>query len=211
MNGVDIDRGWLVGPRPARNNNDFIELPAQLFHDQPVVQAGRIEGAAEDRNVSRHGRNRANERAWFITQNPESTEKGFRLANFSAKSATMFARFIGSLALATALCPVDAQEAHDAQVPRQVDDETVLLPTQWFLRPVGRQIVVGDFPVNIALAPGGRFAAVLHSGNGRHEIVVLDTDRGALVSRVALEESFYGLAFSADGKRLHCSGAGDEV
>ena len=122
----------------------------------------------------------------------------------------MFARF-SSLALATALCAVDAQEAHDAQVPRQVDDETVLLPTQWFLRPVGRQIVVGDFPVNIALAPGGRFAAVLHSGNGRHEIVVLDTDRGALVSRVALEESFYGLAFSADGKRLHCSGAGDEV
>lgn len=151
------------------------------------------------------------ERGWFITENAESTEKGFRVANFSAKPAGMFPRLIVPLALAIATSVAAAEDVPNTQVPRQVDNETVLLPTQWFLRPVGRQIVVGDFPVNIALAPGGRFAAVLHSGNGRHEIVVIDAVKGALVSRVALEESFYGLAFSADGKRLHCSGAGDEV
>src|SRR4051794_40887865 len=81
------------------------------------------------------------------------------------------------------------------EVPRQIDDETVLLPSQWFLRPVGRQVVVGDFPVNIAVAPGGHFAAVLHSGQGAHEIAVLDTAKGSLISRVRIEESFYGLAF----------------
>jgi len=53
-------------------------------------------------------------------------------------------------------------------------DGSVLLPNQWSLRPVGRQINVGDFPVNIALHPGGAFAAVLHSGWGQHEVRILD-------------------------------------
>src|SRR5215210_6022773 len=102
----------------------------------------------------------------------------------------MFPRFILPVVLATMVGAVTGVEVQDPQVPRQVDDETVLLPNQWFLRPVGRQIVVGDFPVNIALAPGGGFAAVLHSGKGRHEIAVLDTAKGALVSRVAIDETF---------------------
>jgi len=97
------------------------------------------------------------------------------------------------------------------EVPRQIDNETVLLPTQWFLRPVGAQTVVGDFPVNLSLSPDGRFAAVLHSGQGQHEVVVLNAANGRIISRVALEECFYGVAFSSDGKRLHCSGAGEEV
>ena len=33
---------------------------------------------------------------------------------------------------------------------------SVLLPNQWSLQPAGRQLVVGDFPVNLALHPGGR-------------------------------------------------------
>ncbi len=33
----------------------------------------------------------------------------------------------------------------------------------------------------------------------------------AVVSRISIDESFYGLAFSPDGSRVFCSGAGDEV
>jgi DNA-binding beta-propeller fold protein YncE len=90
-------------------------------------------------------------------------------------------------------------------------DGAIRLPNQWFLRPVGKQIVLGDFPVNIAVHPSGKFAAVLHCGYGQQEIVVLEIPGGKLVSRVALDESFYGLAFSHDGKRLFASGAGSEV
>jgi YVTN family beta-propeller protein len=90
-------------------------------------------------------------------------------------------------------------------------DGAVRLPNQWFLRPVGRQIVLGDFPVNIALPPGGKFAAVLHCGHGQHEIIVVDTATGTVVSRAAVEEAFYGLTFSADGRKLFGSGAGGEV
>ncbi len=99
------------------------------------------------------------------------------------------------------------------EVPGARSDGSVMLPNQWSLRPVGRQIALGDFPVNVAVSPDGRFAAVLHSGNSDNEIIVVDlkTNGVGIISRAVVEESFYGLAFSADGKKLFCSGAGDEV
>src|ERR1051325_2494415 len=99
------------------------------------------------------------------------------------------------------------------QGPGARSDGSVMLPNQWSLRPVGRQIALGDFPVNIAVTPDGRFAAVLHSGNSENEIIVIDlkTNGMGIVSRASVEESFYGLCFSPDGKQLFCSGAGDEV
>ena len=99
------------------------------------------------------------------------------------------------------------------EVPGARSDGSVMLPNQWSLRPVGRQIALGDFPVNGAVSPDGRFAAVLHSGNSDNEIIVVDlkTNGVGIISRAIVEESFYGLAFPADGKKLFCSGAGDEV
>ncbi len=96
-------------------------------------------------------------------------------------------------------------------LPGLQGDGSVLLPNQWSLRPVGRQIPVGDFPVNVALHPGGTFAAVIHSGWGQHEVRILNVKTGQPVSQVALEEAFYGLAWSPDGRKLFASGAGTEV
>jgi len=90
-------------------------------------------------------------------------------------------------------------------------DGSVLLPNQWSLRPVGRQILLGDFPVNIAVHPNNRFAAVLHAGYDKHEIIVVDLRSAAIFSRRSIEETFYGIEFSRDGTKLYCSGAGDEV
>jgi YVTN family beta-propeller protein len=87
----------------------------------------------------------------------------------------------------------------------------VLLPNQWSLRPAGKQVALGDFPVNIAVHPDGRFAAVLHSGYSEQEIIVVDVTSAQVVSRTGIHEAFYGLAFSRDGGQLFCSGAGDEV
>ena len=87
----------------------------------------------------------------------------------------------------------------------------MLLPNHWSLRPVGKQVELGDFPINIAVHPGGRFAAVLHSGYGPQEIVVVDIPSAVVVSRTDVHEAFYGLEFSQDGRQLFCSGAGDEV
>ena len=90
-------------------------------------------------------------------------------------------------------------------------DGSVLLPNQWSLRPAGRQIEIGDFPVNVAVHPSGKYAAVLHSGYGQHEIVVIAIPSGEITARENLKESFYGLEFSSSGKSLVSSGAGEEV
>ena len=95
-------------------------------------------------------------------------------------------------------------------LPGQRADSSMLLPNQWSLTPAGHQIAVADFPVNIAIQPQGRYAAVLHCGFSRHEIVVVDVEAEQVVSRTPVEEAFYGLVFSHTGEHLYCSGASSE-
>ena len=78
--------------------------------------------------------------------------------------------------------------------------------------PVGRQIELGDFPINIAVHPQGRrFAAILHSGYSHHGLMLVDLTTEKVVTNVPLEEAFYGIQFSRNGSRLYCSGASEEV
>src|SRR5437763_12484849 len=84
----------------------------------------------------------------------------------------------------------------------------IQLPNQWRLRPAGTQIELGDLPMHIAVHPDGRYLAILHTGYRDHEIVIVDTHgtRPRIVSRAVIDEAFYGLAFSPDGKKLYASG-----
>ncbi len=97
------------------------------------------------------------------------------------------------------------------EVPGIKSDGSVLLPNQWTLRPAGKQIRVGDFPVNIAMHPSGEWAALLHAGYGQHEISILDCKSGQIVSRATVDETFYGITFADGGRRIYASGSGAEV
>jgi DNA-binding beta-propeller fold protein YncE len=88
---------------------------------------------------------------------------------------------------------------------------TVILPNGWSLRPAGRQAKLGDFPVAIAEHPSEPILAVLHAGYGEHEVVTLEAASGKVIARVALKESFQGLTWSSDGKRLFVGGGWDDV
>src|SRR5579885_2551330 len=90
----------------------------------------------------------------------------------------------------------------------------VQLPNQWSLHPAGRQVRLGDFPVNLALHPDGKYLAALHAGYGTHEIIILDLrdpKSTRVVSRTPLDQTFYGLCFAPDGRRLFASGGEYEV
>ena len=100
---------------------------------------------------------------------------------------------------------------HAADLPGQRPDGSVLLPNQWTLRPVGTQIPLGDFPVNLALHPGGKYAAVLYCGYSAHEVVIVDLASSKIASRAKVDEAFYGLVFSRDGSSLFCSGSAGEL
>jgi DNA-binding beta-propeller fold protein YncE len=87
----------------------------------------------------------------------------------------------------------------------------VLLPNGWSLRPAGRQTPLGDFPVLLALHPSEPIVAVLHAGYGEHEVMTCSAENGRVIGRVALHQSFSGLVWSSDGKRLYAGGGFDEV
>ncbi|HEX4343670.1 MAG TPA: beta-propeller fold lactonase family protein, partial [Verrucomicrobiae bacterium] len=96
-------------------------------------------------------------------------------------------------------------------LPGKQPDGSVLLPNMWSLRPVGEQVELGDDPVNVAVHPDGQFAAVLHSGESQHEVIIVDIRQQKVISRTPLHETFYGIQFSKNGNLLFCSGAGDET
>jgi DNA-binding beta-propeller fold protein YncE len=98
-------------------------------------------------------------------------------------------------------------------LPGLLADGSIQLPNQWKLRPAGRQLEVGNFPVNLALHPSGQYLAVLHAGWQEHEVMILDLNkaRPKIVSRVSVDQTFYGLCFSPDGRRLYASGGEFEV
>ncbi len=106
---------------------------------------------------------------------------------------------------------VTQSTATQSNFPGKQSDGSVLLPNQWSLRPVGKQIELRDFPINLALHPSGRFVAVLHSGYSAHQVTIVDLSKGEAVSHADLTQSFYGVEFSHDGSRLFCSGAGEEI
>jgi DNA-binding beta-propeller fold protein YncE len=89
----------------------------------------------------------------------------------------------------------------------------VRLHNQWAIRPAGRQLELGDLPVNTALHPSGKWLAVLHAGYGKHEVMIVDPDpkKPEVVSRVTLPQAFNGLCFAPDGKTLFASGGEFEV
>jgi DNA-binding beta-propeller fold protein YncE len=121
------------------------------------------------------------------------------------------------LALAAGLDPKTEQLAPVARaapkrlLPGVRPDGSVQMPNQWSLRPAGKQLELGDFPVNLALHPSGRWLAALHAGYGEHEVQIVDVKLSRVVSRVNLDQTFYGVCFAPDGKQLYASGGEYEV
>lgn len=153
---------------------------------------------------------------------------GYTLDRFHLlrKSPEVIMRFVPALVLlsvlstsvvwgqrtGTAPAKPDAISAATPRVlPGMQRSGLVQLPNQWSLKPAGKQLTIGDFPVNIVLHPHEETAAILHAGYGEHEIVIVDLAALKVISRVAISETFCGLCFTPDGKMLYASGAGQEI
>ncbi len=121
--------------------------------------------------------------------------------------------------IATANPPDDQAARSDVPAPNGIGtrwpglqpDGRELLPNQWSLKPAGKQLELGDFPVHVALHPREQYAAVLHAGFGTHEVIIVDLAARQITSRVAVRQTFYGVAFDHKGKRLFVSGGEEEV
>ncbi len=119
-----------------------------------------------------------------------------------------------TLVLALIPCVAIAQDTKKPiTLPGVTADGSVRLPNTWSIKPAGKQIELGDFPISVAIHPGGGFAAVLHAGYGDHEIIIVDltSKKERIKSRVVIEQTFGGLAFSESGKELYVGGGEFDV
>jgi len=93
---------------------------------------------------------------------------------------------------------------------RHGDTTRTLLPNGWYLTPAGTSIPLSsDLPLNIALAPDGRHAAVTNNGNGIQTIDLVDLRSRRVTASVPIAKAWLGLAFDKD--QLYASGGNDDI
>jgi len=109
------------------------------------------------------------------------------------------------------ICVFAALGLSAQQRPGFLDSNTVLLPNHWQLSPAGKNIGLGDFPLNMAMSPDGRYLAINHNGHSRQFVAVIDLQTEKKISDVTVDKSFYGIAFSKNGQMLFVSGAADNI
>ena len=92
-----------------------------------------------------------------------------------------------------------------ALVGRQADGRVVVTTNQ-FLTPAGRQVEFRGRPLSVALSPDGRTAAFL---NGTYQAIILvDVETWTVkqeFTAAGASVSFTGIAYSSDGRRLYAS------
>jgi YVTN family beta-propeller protein len=98
-----------------------------------------------------------------------------------------------------------------AQTLGEIESNRVLLPNGWKLTPVGKLLPLGDLPLNIALSPSKKLAAITNNGYGVQTIQLVDVDREVILDSIVIGKSWLGLTFSGDGKYLYASGGNDNI
>src|SRR5262249_11360323 len=77
-----------------------------------------------------------------------------------------------------------------------------LLPNGWHLTPAGKHIVTADLPLNILPLKDNRHALVGTCGFNPHHLSLVDIVEGKVIARETVIQSWYGMAVSADEKKV---------
>jgi YVTN family beta-propeller protein len=97
-------------------------------------------------------------------------------------------------------CLINAQDLNS------VERNRIKLPNGWSLTPVGKNLPLGDLPLNIAVSKTHRYAAVTNNGQSTQTIQLLDAKNDQELDKVIISRAWGGLVFSADEQFLYVSG-----
>lgn len=84
-----------------------------------------------------------------------------------------------------------------------------VLPNGWTLSPAGKQLPLGDLPLNIVVSNDKSMLAVTNNGQGYQSIQLFDLKADTQLAKINIEKSFYGLAFTRNNKFLYAAGGND--
>jgi YVTN family beta-propeller protein len=92
-----------------------------------------------------------------------------------------------------------------------LESHRITLPNGWKLTPAGKQLALGDLPLNIAVSPSKKLAAITNNGQSDQTIQLLDIEREVVLDSIIIGKAWLGLTFSADEKYLYASGGNDNM
>jgi DNA-binding beta-propeller fold protein YncE len=96
-----------------------------------------------------------------------------------------------------------------SQTLQQIESKRVHLPNGWSLTPVGKDLPLGDLPLNMAVSPSKKLIAITNNGQSVQSLQLVDTWNDKVLSTVVIPKSWYGIKFSSDEKFLYASGGND--
>ncbi|MCP5114458.1 MAG: hypothetical protein GY953_26820, partial [bacterium] len=113
-----------------------------------------------------------------------------------------FARLLTLFSAATLVCGQSPEFARPGPAPNGGD----LLHTGWTLKPAGREVKLGPFPMSAELSPSGKFLLVMDSGPDKPSIRVLETKTFREIQRLELDGAWLGMDFTVAGNLVYVSG-----
>ena len=95
------------------------------------------------------------------------------------------------------------------QTLQQIEKGRVKLPNGWSLTPVGKNLPLGDLPLNMVVSRTGKYVAVTNNGQSVQSIQLFDARQQKQLDAITIPKSWYGLSFSGNEKYLYASGGND--
>jgi YVTN family beta-propeller protein len=117
--------------------------------------------------------------------------------------------FIGILALCVFL--ISCGIVQYAIKPGKISANKILLSNGWSLSPAGYQIEVGDLPLRMAINPDQTFAVVTNNGYSKPVLSVVDLKTKQVTQSVAIKNTWLGIKFYNNGKKLAVSGGNENL
>lgn len=111
------------------------------------------------------------------------------------------------------ICAVIVSQGLSGQhtIVSELENHKVGLPNGWTLTPVGKQVVLGDLPLNLIISHNKKWAAVTNNGQSIQTIDLIDVEQQKKTDSMLIAKSWYGLAFSSDDNTLYASGGHDNM
>jgi YVTN family beta-propeller protein len=94
----------------------------------------------------------------------------------------------------------------DSQTIDQIEKHKIFLPNGWGITAVGKDLPLGDLPLNLAVSPDKKMIAVSNNGQSTQSIQLIDVVKGTICDTKEVRIAWLGLAWSSDSRTLYASG-----
>ncbi|MEJ7693339.1 bifunctional YncE family protein/alkaline phosphatase family protein [Daejeonella sp.] len=96
-----------------------------------------------------------------------------------------------------------------SQTLTELEKKRIMLPNGWSLTPAGKNIPIGELPLNMVVSNRKKYLAITNNGQSTHTIDLIDIEKQQRIDSIVIAKAWYGLAFSKDDQFLYASGGHD--